>query len=85
MQNNKNSTILLSYLGYRAQAVVLTLEAVALLATELVLVLKLGAIAPVPPLPAGPLLQVGQLYVFDVLLENGDVLDWLPPPTHVGQ
>jgi len=66
MQNNKNSTIMLSCLNYRAQAAVLFEGAVpALLAAD-----------------AGPLLQVGQLYVFVALLGNGDVF---VPPAHAGQ
>ena len=69
MQNNKNSIIVLCW-DYRAQAVVLLAEAVALLAVEVDDV---------------PLLQVGQLYVeLPAALGNVDAFDW-EPPTHVGQ
>jgi hypothetical protein len=80
MQNNKNSIIAPCW-DYRAQAVVLFDWAVALLTDVDVLVLLLAKLAVIPALPvvagpvADPLLQVGQLYVLDVLLENDDVLD----------
>ena len=79
MQNNKNSTISLC-LDYRAQDVVLFEWAVALPAVEFV---ELNADPALLVEVAGPLLQVGQC-AFAELLENGDVLDWLPP-AHVGQ
>jgi len=61
-------------LDYRAQAVVLLAWAVVLPGIVLVFVLKLGVAPPLPDVVAGPLLQVGQLCVFDVPVEKGNDL-----------